>query len=618
MDEPHWVKRFTEHGAPGAYCRVVTPGTVAAGDPVRLLRRPSHGVTIGDVFVPRRTDPQRLRALLSEPGLVPSWPGRCPGRWPRRNRTCAPPGRSVFCARENWRSKVTQLANQIGDRPPSMARMVVDRVAATPDLKAFSFPADGGWEWLNWSQVGGRVRAIAAGLLALGLRLEDRVAVASSTRVDWILADFGIMCAGGATTTVYPSTPDPDVAFIVADSGARFAFAEDDGQIAKLRKHRDELPALEKVITFDGSPDGDWVIDLSELESLGARHLDEQPSAVDEAVATIGPQHLATLIYTSGTTGRPKGVRLVHDCWTYEGVAINALQLADSRGRALPLAAAVACLRQGAALRPSWRSACRRPWTATSAASSTILRSSGPRWSSACRGSSKRCRRASSRWRRPRAASELKVFKWAVSVGDQVSKRRQAGKEPAGLLAAQYRLADRLVFQKLRERFGGRLKYFVSGSAALSRDVQEFFHGAGILMLEGYGLTETSASIYGEPAGPLPVRHRRSAASRHRGQGRPRRRDPRPRPRRHAGISQACPTRRRRRSWRTAGCTPATSASSRTADSCASPIARRTSSRPPAESTSRRRPSRSCSRPFAPTSARSSCTASAATTASRW
>ena len=169
--------------------------------------------------------------------------------------------------------RVTDEIVVVNLRPASMARMVLDRVAATPDREAFRYPVGDRWESLDWRQVGDRVRAIAAGLLALGIRPEDRVAIAANTRLEWILADFGILCAGAATTTVYPTTPATDVAFILRDSGARVVFAEDDDQIAKLRAHRAELPDLAKVVTFDGMPDDDWVIGLAELERLGRDHL---------------------------------------------------------------------------------------------------------------------------------------------------------------------------------------------------------------------------------------------------------------------------------------------------------------------------------------------------------
>ena len=164
------------------------------------------------------------------------------------------------------------------------------------------------------------------------------------------------MCAGGATTTVYPSTMAEDVAYILADSECRVVFAEDEGQVAKLREHRSELPHLDEggaLRRLEQALDGDWVIGLDDLSMLGEKHLAEHPDAVTEAIEAIEPDNLATLIYTSGTTGKPKGVRL------------RAL-LVDLRGRrhpgpadprrerrAVPLAADGALLRQGAALHPA-------------------------------------------------------------------------------------------------------------------------------------------------------------------------------------------------------------------------------------------------------------------------
>ncbi|HET6209319.1 MAG TPA: AMP-binding protein, partial [Jatrophihabitans sp.] len=205
--------------------------------------------------------------------------------------------------------------------------MLQQRVTATPRAEAFRFPHGDGWASLSWAQVWETVKVTAAGLLALGIRPEDRVAIASSTRVEWICADLAILCAGAATTAVYPTTGSEDIAFVLRDSATRIAFAEDDVQIAKLRSQRDHLPDLVRVITFDGEADGEWVLSLADLQALGAKLLVENPRAVEHTIAATGPDQLATLIYTSGTTGRPKGVELPHRCWTYLGAAAQALEI---------------------------------------------------------------------------------------------------------------------------------------------------------------------------------------------------------------------------------------------------------------------------------------------------
>ncbi|MEO7943376.1 MAG: AMP-binding protein, partial [Marmoricola sp.] len=228
-------------------------------------------------------------------------------------------------------SPVNTDTSFIENRAPSVAAQFRERVAKSPDLEAYSYPSGDGepWSTVSWKATGEKVDKIAAGLLALGLEPQQRVGIASGTRVEWIFADLAVMCAGGATTTVYPSTHAADVAYILSDSECRVVFAEDASQIAKLKEHRSELPQLDKVVVFDGPADEDWVITLDDLSALGDKHLAEHPHAVDDAIKAIEPDHLATLIYTSGTTGRPKGVRLRHSSWTYEGAAIQAQQILD-------------------------------------------------------------------------------------------------------------------------------------------------------------------------------------------------------------------------------------------------------------------------------------------------
>ncbi|MGZ4479859.1 MAG: AMP-binding protein, partial [Nocardioidaceae bacterium] len=217
----------------------------------------------------------------------------------------------------------------IENRPPNVGRQFFDRVQASPNREAYRYPVGERWESLTWKETGDRVTRIAAGLVGLGIEPEQRVGIASGTRLEWILADLAVMSAGAATTTVYPSTNTEDVAYILADSECRIVFAEDDGQVAKLRERKSELPHLTKVVTFDGATDGDWVISLSELEEIGAKELADHPGVVEDRIEATRPDSLATLIYTSGTTGRPKGVRLQHRSWTYEGAAIQAQNILD-------------------------------------------------------------------------------------------------------------------------------------------------------------------------------------------------------------------------------------------------------------------------------------------------
>ena len=385
----------------------------------------------------------------------------------------------------------------------SVAQMFYDRVAATPNAEAFRHPTAAGWASVTWAQTAETVRTMAAGLLALGILPEQRVAVASATRVEWLYADLAIMCAGAATTALYPSTTEKDVAYILADSGTRIVFAEDHTQVAKLRAQRDHLPDLIRVVTFDGQADGEWVLSLADLQALGAKHLVENPTLVDEAVAAVQPEHLATLIYTSGTTGRPKGVELPHRCWTYIAAgaeAIGILRPDDLQYLWLPLShsfgkmLAAVQLRIGfptavdgrmdrivdnlAVVRPTFMAGPPRIFEKVHAKVVQTVHEEG--------------------------GIKLRLFTWAFGVGSQVSRARIEGRRPNPLVQAQFALADRLVLSKVRARLGGRIRFLVSGSAALSQDIAAWFHAAGLVVIEGYALTETGGgACIGSPEHPM-------------------------------------------------------------------------------------------------------------------
>src|ERR1700728_4554455 len=153
----------------------------------------------------------------------------------------------------------------------NLAQLFLQRVEKSGDKEAFRIPENGDWTSISWRQAADRVEPLAAGLLSLGVEPEDRIGIASTTRLEWILADLAILCSGAATTTVYPSTNAEDTAYILADSGSKIVFAEDDTQLKKLTEQRGELPTLTKVVLFDGTSDDDWVITLDDLADQGAK-----------------------------------------------------------------------------------------------------------------------------------------------------------------------------------------------------------------------------------------------------------------------------------------------------------------------------------------------------------
>ena len=383
-------------------------------------------------------------------------------------------------------------ARQYPTPAASMARLFCDRVTATPDAEAFRFPTTAGWESVTWAQADQTVRTLAAGLLALGIRPQDRVAIVSNTRIEWVYADLAIMCAGGATTTVYPTTGGEGVAYIVSDSGARVVFAEDDAQVDKLRQQRQHLADVDRVVTFDGTPDGEWVLGLQDLLDLGAKHLAEHPTAVDESVAAVQPEHLATVIYTSGTTGQPKGVELPHRCWTYIAAGATTLDLlfpTDLQYLWLPLAHAFGKMLIAVQLQIGFA-------TAIDGRLDKIVENLAVVRPTFMAGPPRIFEKVHARVVQTieeEGGLKARLFAWAFEVGDKAGRARLQHRRPDPLTRAKLLVADRLVLSRIRDRLGGRIRFLLSGSAALSDDVARWFYAAGLPVLEGYGLTETSA-----------------------------------------------------------------------------------------------------------------------------
>ncbi|MEU6110137.1 AMP-dependent synthetase/ligase [Streptomyces albidoflavus] len=412
---------------------------------------------------------------------------------------------------------MSDAQTMIENRPPSVATLFLERVEATPDAEAYRYPVPSAqegpddWKSLSWQQAATRVFAIAAGLIELGVDAEQRVALASATRVEWILADLGILCAGAATTTVYPSTNADEAAFILADSESRVLIAEDAEQLAKAREKRAELPHLAHVVVLDpagaeaadGDPEG-WVLSLADLEKRGAARLEREPELIKERVAAITADQLATVIYTSGTTGRPKGVRLPHDNWSYMAKAIAATGLVgqdDVQYLWLPLAHVFGKVLTSGQIEVGHV-------TAVDGRVDKIIENLPvvqPTYMAAVPRIFEKVYNGVAAKARAGGGAKYKIFQWAAGVSREWAKTtqdnfRRTGKASApAALTAKHAVADKLVYAKIREAFGGRLRACISGSAALAPDIGFFFAGAGVHILEGYGLTETSAASFVNP-----------------------------------------------------------------------------------------------------------------------
>lgn len=383
--------------------------------------------------------------------------------------------------------------------PENLSSMLMEQVKKRPDGVAAQFKVAGTWKEMSWREFGNRVRAISDGLVALGIQPDDRVAVIASTRVEYGLADGGILGARAIAVPIYHSNTPPEVQYVVENSGSVIVFAEDETQLAKLRHVKSQIPTVRKVILIDGTPqqgDGDWVISLGDLERLGAEQGAKAPTAFDERLKAIHPETPACFIYTSGTTGNPKGVILTHKTWCYQAEVVSrigVLEVDDSVLLFLPLAHSFAkviefgwwhlgfpmafaespdkIVQNCGEIRPSVLPAVPRVFEKVY---NTVV--SNGTSSPGIKG---------------------KMFRWALGQFEAYVEAKQAGREYGGL---QWELAKKLVFSKVQktlrdERLGGRIRIFVSGAAPLSPKIAYFFDVLGFKVLEGYGLTETAAPV---------------------------------------------------------------------------------------------------------------------------
>jgi long-chain acyl-CoA synthetase len=386
------------------------------------------------------------------------------------------------------------LTTPLPPTAPNLARSILDRLAATPESPAYKFAnADGSWTTQTWRETGDDMIKLAAGLVSLGLNPEDRVAIASGTRFEWIVADAAVMLAGGANTTIYPSTADDDFGYIMADSGARFLVAENQQQADKALHQRDQLPDLSRIVLMEGEGDGDVVLSWNDLRELGVKKLAEDAKVVEDRVAQITPDSLATIIYTSGTTGRPKGVELPHSNWVFIGSSIEALGILgpeDVHFLWLPLAHVFGKVLLAAQYQIGMLTAVDGrvdKIAANLAVVKPTVMAGVPRiYEKIYQGANAKGVAA--------GGLKAKIFTWAFENSAKIKQAQREGRSAGMFAGIQQGLAEKLVFSKIKEATGGNIRIFVSGSAALNGDVARWFDAAGMPVLEAYGLTENTAA----------------------------------------------------------------------------------------------------------------------------
>ena len=354
-------------------------------------------------------------------------------------------------------------------------------------------PKGGTYQDISYTELGELVDAFSKGLTALGVQKGDRVALLSENRPEWAITDFGSLKAGAVTVPMFSTLTAAQVGYILKDSGSKIICVSTSRQLEKVIAIRDEVPTLEQIIVFDPleSEPPAGVIQFEavcELEGQGQGIGVRNPSHASE-------DDIATIIYTSGTTGDPKGVMLTHANFISNLEACRSLievNAADVLLSFLPLSHVFE--RLGGHYVPLFSGA-KVAYAESTFTVAQNMREVAPTVMLSVPRLYETMHDRILRAVQEGSPIKQKIFHWGVSVGSSVSSAIQKGKKPSAILQLQQNIADKLVFAKLKAATGGRLRFFVSGGAALPQSIAEFFHAAGILILEGYGLTETSPVI---------------------------------------------------------------------------------------------------------------------------
>lgn len=359
---------------------------------------------------------------------------------------------------------------------------------ARPESPALRFHDAGGIErTVSYEGLAKEVRALAQGLVGLGVAPGERVGILSTTRVEWTIADLAILAIGAITVPIYQTNSPEECQYVIEHAQMRVLLVEEAAQLDKIAEVRAQCPSLEHLIAFEGAKDGALTLD-----ELRARGTDVDPAEIDRRAQAVTPDDVATIVYTSGTTGPPKGVTLTHRNIAADAHMVNRRLPNDGHERFfvfLPLAHVLTRIVQFTALTNSslliyWQRDPKKLLDEIAAVKPTHLPSVPRLFEKIYTAATSKSQEA--------GGAKAAIFNRAVATGRRVMEHERAGRPLPPALKIQHALADKLVFSKVRALFGGEIELCMTGAAPIEPEVMDFFLGAGIKVVEGYGMTETS------------------------------------------------------------------------------------------------------------------------------
>jgi long-chain acyl-CoA synthetase len=349
---------------------------------------------------------------------------------------------------------------------------------------------DGGlWKDQSFEQVRDTVRALALGLADLGVEKGDKVSILANTRPEWTYVDFAALSIGAVVVPIYQTNSPEECQYVLENSDAKAVVVEDEEQMEKIREVRDRLPLLEHVVRMTGSSE-----DAVSLDDLASRGAGRDDSEWERRWRAVAPEDVCTFIYTSGTTGPPKGCVITHGNYRAMLDMVNensVIEPEDVTYLYLPLAHSFALLIQ---LGSFDLGATIAYWERDPLKIMPNLAEVEPTYFPSVPRIFEKIYTTATSAMEKEGGLKKAIFDWSVGVGKKMREAERAGREPGWLLRKQYGFADKKVLSKIRGLFGGRLRLAVSGAAPINPDILRFFDAAGVLVLEGWGMTETSTA----------------------------------------------------------------------------------------------------------------------------
>lgn len=372
--------------------------------------------------------------------------------------------------------------------------MLKERVDTYGDRVMMKCKRDGAWKEITWNEVNSRVRGLGQALIKMGIEHGDRVAIFSPNSPEWQMTDMAALSVGAVDVPIYATNTANQAKYIIADSGSKIIFVGTEDHLKRVLEVKANLPQLMKIVTMDNTASDDPdVTTFDEMTKLG----ETGGSAEDFArrLAAVKPDDLCSIVYTSGTTGNPKGVMLTHNNFLSNIRTVDTLYEVFDTDQVLSILPLSHVLERMSGYYCSVHQGC----TICHAESVDMLLVNvgeiKPHWMVSVPRLYEKVYAGVHMNVESKKPIEQKVFHWAVGVGRQVSALKLAHKPIPKLLQMKYNFANKKVFSQVYELMGGRLRFFVSGGAPLAKEIAEFFHALGILICEGYGLTETSPVI---------------------------------------------------------------------------------------------------------------------------